>query len=145
VRRVSPKQAKAYREHGPARDGFLADMEYRCVVCGKAGHPDVVYQDGPFAVHVHEMTPGPNRMKAFGRREAWLPACNVCNGDALTDRKLWPLAEQLVLKIECDPEWFSIEVINEILAPPGRLVHVVTAEEVLARIVERRKRERFTI
>jgi hypothetical protein len=114
----------------PARRAFLEEFGYRCAVCGISDC---------FTVNVHEIVGGPNRMRAFGRREAWLPACNVCNGGVLTDKTLWPFAAQLVLKLEIDPQYFSLAVINELFAPkdhpnpPQR----ITAEDILNEIVKR--------
>jgi hypothetical protein len=141
VRPVSPKQRKLYDEHMPARRAFLNEFAYRCAICGACGDPEGI---SSHAVHVHEIVNGPNRMRAFGRREAWLPACNLCNGGVLTDKSIWPYAAQLMVKLELDPEWFSLKVINELFAPkdhpnpPQR----ITADDVLACIVKRNQLQR---
>lgn len=118
----------------PARRAFLEEFYHRCAICGLAG-----IGDGPGGVNVHEIVGGPNRMRAFGRREAWLPACNVCNSGVLTNKQLWPFVSQLLVKLELDPEYFSLAVINELFAPqdhpnpPQR----ITADDILAAIVKR--------
>lgn len=120
-------QAAAYRLHGPERRDFLEKF-WTCAVCGSCA-----------GVDVHEMTPGKNRMRAFGVRAAWLPACAVCNCDRLTDKTEWPLARQLALKILVDPAYFNLTEIRRILAPDGtpidKLPIVVTGAEILEQVV----------
>ena len=104
------------------RNQFLTEHPH-CAVCGAFGG----------VVSVHEMTPGKNRMRAFQRRELWLPACYVCNCNILTDREKWPLPAQLALKLALDPRYFSLDVVNEVLAPEGAKVvpEAVSASDVL--------------
>lgn len=97
-------------------------MGFACAVCG-----------GYEGLAVHEMTPGKNRMRGFGVRAAWLPACSNCNCNVLTSKADWPLPKQLALKLLIDPAWFSLFEIRKILAPEGAKTFpvVVTEEDVL--------------
>lgn len=104
LRKRSKKMAATYREWGPARKAFLEEMQY-CCVCG---------QD---AKCVDEICRGAYRMTAFVKREAWLPACNICNTGCLTDNALYPREHKLALKALCDPLHYSIEVIRDIMDP----------------------------
>lgn len=117
----SRKQAATYREYGPVRNAFLSEHNYRCSNCGRGG------------ASVHEICNGPNRMRAFGRREAWLALCWTCNSGEFTNKQLWPYSRQLWLKLTSDPEYFNLDVINEILAPKGcdNPPQVVSAADVL--------------
>lgn len=125
----SKKQQALYDLHGPERRQYLETFP-RCAICGAS------------STGVHEMTNGPYRMKAFGLRAAWLATCSHCNCFVLTDKKAWPLVEQMATKFEVDPEYFDIDAINEILAPPGRVVHVVTASEILEVLRKRRFKQK---
>ena len=125
------KQSEAYRTHEAAREAFLGEM-FECAIHG----PECRRWD----ISAHEMTPGKNRMRAFGVRAAWLPACGVCNCGVLRDNVIWPLAKQLALKLLIDPVYFDLILIRKILAPEGtpvdRLPIVVTEAEVLEYVRE---------
>lgn len=120
----SKKQAHLYGSHGPERNLFLHEFDHQCAICGARGVG---------LVHVHEIIGGPSRMRAFVERAAWLPACNVCNCDRLTDRIEWPIAKQLAIKLELDPEWFDLDKICELIAVKGHPnpPRAVTAADVL--------------
>lgn len=117
MRFQSKKQRAAYDEHREAREDFLAEYQWTCAVCNHRG-----------VVHVHEITNGPNRMRGFGERAAWLPACNVCNCDVLTDKLREPLAKQLARKLLLDPAYFNLGKIRLIFGIEGRPVPVVVTE-----------------
>lgn len=120
------KQAAAYKEHGPARDAFLEEFEYRCLI------PGCYSGEG---VAVHEITNGHFRMRAFGVRAAWLPACGVCNCHRLTDKSAFPIARQLAVKLLIDPNYFLLDTIREIVRVEGRPLPVLVTEgEVLAEV-----------
>lgn len=109
----------------------------RCAICGGTGN-------GTGGVHVHEIIGGPSRMRAFVERAAWLPACNPCNGDALTDRTAWPLAKQLAIKLELDPQWFDLDAINALIAVAGHPnpPRAITADDVLRELIAMKSAER---
>lgn len=128
MRARSSKQAALYRKLYPERIEFLYEMG-RCAVQG-------LNCDGCYGVAVHEMCRGKNRMRAFGVRAAWLPACGPCNTGDLDDATAWPLAKQLALKLLIDPRYFDLTAIRQILAVDGtpieRLPVVVSEADVLA-------------
>lgn len=105
MRRQSPKTAAIYRKHGPERKAFVEKMG-RCAICRSI-----------LDLCCHEITNGPNRMRGFVERAAWLCLCAHCNCHVVTDRLQWPLEKQLALKLLVDPEYFSLCKIEEILAP----------------------------
>jgi hypothetical protein len=108
MRRRSKKTRDLYAKHRAMREAFVGEMG-RCAGCGRH-HPGLA---------AHEMTPGKNRMRAFGRRECLLAACPECNCIHFPDRGEWPLARQLWRKFLTDPAHFDLDVINETLAPDG--------------------------
>jgi hypothetical protein len=56
-------------------------------------------------------------MTAFVKREAWLPACGICNTGSLADNKMYPRERKLALKALCDPLHYNVEVIRDIMKP----------------------------
>ena len=114
MRRQSPKTAAIYRKHGPERKAFVEQMGC-CALCGNT-----------LDLCCHEITNGPNRMKGFVERAAWLCLCSLCNCHNVTDRLEWPLEKQLALKLIVDPAGFSLTAIQNILAP-----RLVIVEDVL--------------
>lgn len=129
MKRRSSKNQALYNKYGPARNDFLL-ISWRCAVCG------VTSSAAPLSVH--EICNGPNRMRAFVRRESWLATCWDCNSNILTDKLVWPIARQCAIKLLVDPEYFSLDVINEILAPEGHKnpPQVVSAADVLPYVKE---------
>ena len=121
------KQSAAYRQHEAERNAFLVEFGSVCAVCGAWR-----------STSVHEITPGRNRMRAFGVRAAWLPTCAVCNCGRLMDKIEWPLARQLALKLIVDPEYFCLLSVRKIFAPEGThelfLPVVVTEADVLGQV-----------
>lgn len=125
MRRQSLKTAALYRKHKAERQGFI--FEYgSCWICGSVT-----------GLCVDEICMGPNRLRAFPHREAWLCTCALCNCNVTTDTARWTLPLKLALKLDNDPAHFSIAKINEILAPDGHPnpPQRVTAAEVLDALI----------
>lgn len=104
MRHQSKKTAAVYRKWSPIRREFLEESGY-CCVCGQQ------------ATCVDEITRGVYRMAAFIRREAWLPTCAPCNCGILTDNCKYPRERKLALKSLCDPKYYNVEVIRDIITP----------------------------
>lgn len=113
MRRQSPKTAALYRKHGPERKAFVEEMG-RCAICRSI-----------LDLCCHEITNGPNRMKGFVDRAAWLCLCAQCNCHVITDKSEWPYERQLALKLLVDPEGFSFNRVQEILLPRRIDVHLM--------------------
>lgn len=113
--------AAAYKEHGPMRRTMERDAR-GCWWCGTTE-----------GLACHEMLNGPNRMRAFGRRECLLVLCSHCNCNVFTDKKRFPLARQLAIKMLKDANHFDLDVIREVAAPEGcpNPPVLVTADDVL--------------
>lgn len=102
LRPRSKKRAKLMREVSQDRLDFVAEFG-RCCVCGSI-------ED----LHVHEIASGPAREAALSERCAWLPACDYCNGEVLTDHSKWSIEKQLARKALIDPEHYDRRRVNEL-------------------------------
>lgn len=125
MRRRSVKTAKLYKENKSARMAFVFEHG-SCWICGSVT-----------GLCVDEICMGPNRLRAFPHREAWLCTCSLCNCNVTTDTGRWTLAHKLALKLEYDAAYFSIEAINRIMAPEGHPdpPQRVTAADVLEALI----------
>lgn len=119
LKHTSTKQARLQREHRQARRDFLSEFP-RCWFCGAP------------STETHEIASGTGiRNLAFGLREAWAAACNHCNFHRLTDRKEYPVARQMAVKLVSDPEYFDLELICKIR---GRALTATTLADVAAHL-----------
>lgn len=117
MRSQSKKTGAIYYTWAQPRKDFLEEMSY-CCACGQK------------ATCVDELARGVYRMAAFQKREAWLPACGPCNCGQLADNKLYPRERKLALKALCDPEYYDVEVIKDIISPKP-----IDSEEVVKWII----------
>jgi hypothetical protein len=117
LRRVSKKRAALKRRTDPIEKAWLATFRW-CPICQKMfRYSEQAYWGRVRLPTVHHMTRGANRARALGVLAALLPACGECNCGPLNDNAIWPLPRQMALKLTLDPENFSLDAINRLLAP----------------------------
>lgn len=81
-----------------ARDQFAIQFP-KCWVCGKHAHD------------THEIVRGAMRHLGYIHRSCWIRTCRRCHDQELGDLSRWPVARQLALKKQYDPEYYNrIEV-----------------------------------
>lgn len=106
---VSKKRDALIRQHAGARRAFVRE-HCCCAVCGHSSRNP--WPDKPFIcskVVCHEIANGQYRKMAFSEPYTWLQACRFCNEHVLTDKKSWPEARQLCLKMVRDPERYDLK------------------------------------
>lgn len=82
-----------------ARDQFAFEFT-KCWVCGKHAHD------------THEIVRGAMRHLGYTHRSCWIRTCRRCHDQELGDLSRWPVARQLALKKEHDPEHYDRVEVN---------------------------------
>ncbi len=117
LHRMSKKRAALAKAVRSEREAFR--QRGACDMCGMAG----------FGHHVHEIASGTaGRPLALSQRCAWLLLCYQCH-EEIHDKSKWPIARQLLLKMECDPSFYDRIKVNTLR---GRQPETITQSEVMA-------------
>lgn len=100
MRPFSKKRRQKNQAAEPIREAYRIKFRH-CMVCGKS------------PADAHEISSGTaGRPLSIDKPETWLAACYSCNCFKLTDKKEYPVARQLAIKLIHDPENFDLEVFN---------------------------------
>jgi hypothetical protein len=102
--RISPKSkktAKEDRELAPIRRAYLEQFPH-CMVCGSRSEC------------VHEIASG-TAGRALAKKEpaTWLATCWHCNSEKMTDKKEYPVARQLAVKLCRDSANWDLDKFNK--------------------------------
>lgn len=76
----------------------------------------------------HEILNGPLRDKTLGEACSLLVLCWICNSNEMTDKNKWPIARQLALLQERDPDSYDLTRFNWLRNPNAP--RFVTQDEV---------------
>ncbi len=128
MRRISKRREALNRQARPIRDRMIARAGC-CMLCGAS--PRKPHKNLPAELSqlcVHEIANGPMRHKALDKGFATLVTCWHCNGNRLTDKKLWPEARQLAVLLQESPEDYDLEAYLKLTSPQA--MQRITQEEV---------------
>ena len=129
LRPISKKQRKMQNDNQNWRADFIVDMNDKCMLCGGK----MFDRNAERTIHnlsVHEILRGKDRPKSYEKRELCLVLCDgigKCCHPIVQD---WPLADQLALKREKDPNNFSLQAVRQ-AKENGRHPRVIEMGEVI--------------
>ncbi len=125
LRRQSKKHAARAAECRDMRKALVAEVGH-CELCG---HDPRRVRPGAiaWALDAHEISRGPNRLKALDQRYCLLVVCRLCHMERLSSAAEWPEARQLSALKRSRPEDYNLAGYNGIV---GRGLNRITQEEV---------------
>ena len=127
IQQRSEKFKKRAAEARPTRLALVARVGC-CEVCGTNARRPRHSVSEQNDLHCHEVLPGGLRQACLDVPSALIVACNHCNQGPLHDKRIWPLARQLALIKQQDPERYDRELVLRIRNPDA--MKFVTEEDV---------------
>jgi len=116
MRRVSKKTAKLLAAAKPIRKAMVAAAG-QCEICGTSPQKRKYPISDLNVLCVHEIANGPDRLKCIDKHYGTLVLCFHCNGNVVTNKKIWPEARQLALLQHRRPEQYNLAAYNMMVNP----------------------------